>query len=295
MSNLIDRYSYRGYTINIIPDDDPDDPRGWGNLGHMICSHRRYNLGDEQFNAEDYDSALEVEEYLMIERGAVICLPLYLIDHSGLRLNTSGYRSIDPQGWDWGLVGFIYTTIAEIDEWYGNHDQETIKKAEEQLRQEVDIYDKFISGQVYGYIVYDNEGLEISACYGWYDEKEAYEEAKYEIDNDIANRIRKHCRMLKQQIKGGAPIEYRKEISSILKEAFTGLLGEVISCRYLSQESGNGQKYTQKEETMEEDFKPGEEDICSDCMQDRDSCPDCCNGDLYRSPDAYEMFGDMER
>jgi hypothetical protein len=29
--------------------------------------------------------------------------------------------------------------------------------------------------------------------------------------------------------------------------------------------------------------------ICCDCMRDRDSCPDCCNGDLYLSPDEYEV------
>ena len=35
------------------------------------------------------------------------------------------------------------------------------------------------------------------------------------------------------------------------------------------------------------DFSQGEESICYDCMRDKDNCPDCCNGDLYRSPDAY--------
>ena len=44
----------------------------------------------------------------------------------------------------------------------------------------------------------------------------------------------------------------------------------------------------------EAEFKQGEDRLCEDCMQDRDSCPDCCDGDLYRSPDAYEVFG-MER
>ena len=24
-----------------------------------------------------------------------------------------------------------------------------------------------------------------------------------------------------------------------------------------------------------------------DCFQDRDNCPDCCDGDKYRSPDCY--------
>jgi hypothetical protein len=44
----------------------------------------------------------------------------------------------------------------------------------------------------------------------------------------------------------------------------------------------------------DDEFVQGEDRLCEDCMQDRDSCPDCCDGDLYRSPDAYEVFG-MER
>ena len=36
------------YRIRIMPDYDPSSPREWDNLGIMICSHRRYNLGDEQ-------------------------------------------------------------------------------------------------------------------------------------------------------------------------------------------------------------------------------------------------------
>lgn len=27
--------------------------------------------------------------------------------------------------------------------------------------------------------------------------------------------------------------------------------------------------------------------LCDDCQQDKDNCPDCFQGDLYRSPDDY--------
>ena len=38
----------------------------------------------------------------------------------------------------------------------------------------------------------------------------------------------------------------------------------------------------------EYDGEPGEWAICSDCMRDKDYCPDCCDGDLYCSPDSYD-------
>ena len=31
---------------------------------------------------------------------------------------------------------------------------------------------------------------------------------------------------------------------------------------------------------------------CRDCQMDKDNCPDCCEGDLYISPDAYERHYD---
>ena len=40
------------------------------------------------------------------------------------------------------------------------------------------------------------------------------------------------------------------------------------------------------------EFKQGEDRICYDCMRDKDNCPDCCEGDLYRSPDSYESVYD---
>ena len=36
------------YLLQIMLDDEPMNPRtDWDNFGHMVCWHRRYNLGDE--------------------------------------------------------------------------------------------------------------------------------------------------------------------------------------------------------------------------------------------------------
>ena len=43
----VHREEYRGYTIRLVPDPDPENPREeWDNVGTMRCWHRRYNLGD---------------------------------------------------------------------------------------------------------------------------------------------------------------------------------------------------------------------------------------------------------
>jgi len=39
----------------IVADMNPESPREWDNVGTMVCSHRRYNLGDEhQLSSDDF-------------------------------------------------------------------------------------------------------------------------------------------------------------------------------------------------------------------------------------------------
>lgn len=51
---------YKGYEIGIFPDDDAETSREWDNLGHMVCWHSRYNLGDEQRRDEVEDFMKEL-------------------------------------------------------------------------------------------------------------------------------------------------------------------------------------------------------------------------------------------
>ncbi|APU89148.1 conserved hypothetical protein [Virus Rctr71] len=129
------------YAYKILPDTDAESPREWDNLGHMLCKHGRYNLGDADAEQELYSILdanygrlnKEEKEFMDYERNddvyAVnmflkynlgILLPLYLFDHSGLAMSTTSgqFRAQDSMGWDWGLVGFIFVSWAEVrKEW----------------------------------------------------------------------------------------------------------------------------------------------------------------------------------
>ena len=76
--------SYNGMTIKIYADELAESPREWDNLGKMCCFHKRYNLGDKHTMTVD-----EVQE--LVQREDVIALPLYLYDHSGITMNTTGF------------------------------------------------------------------------------------------------------------------------------------------------------------------------------------------------------------
>ena len=78
-----------GISLQVMIDEDPESPREWENLGKMCLKHRRYNFPKE-CEEEDFENAL-------------ITLPVYMFDHSGIKLSTQDFN--DP--WDSGQIGWI--------------------------------------------------------------------------------------------------------------------------------------------------------------------------------------------
>jgi hypothetical protein len=157
-----------GKTLKIFPDPDPMDPRSeWDNFGHMVCWHGRYRLGDKNdVDISDCSGWDEIEEHLRQVHNAYIVLNLYLMDHSGITMRTGSFH--DP--WDSGQVGFIYATRADIcKEFSVKRVTKAVKeKAYKILEQEVETYDEFLTGRVYGYVLEDKNGEEIDSCWGYY-------------------------------------------------------------------------------------------------------------------------------
>lgn len=142
------------YTLRIYEDDCSESPREWDNLGIMACSHPRYNLGDPDVSPAD------------IPDDALLVLPLYLYDHSGITMNTTGFSC----QWDSGQVGYIYTTKDKLNECYGDAvtiDSLDMDKLKKQLVQEVATYDEYLRGNIYGYSL-ESDGELIDSCMGFY-------------------------------------------------------------------------------------------------------------------------------
>ena len=131
------------HRVEIIPDPDPVSPREGDNLGVMVYRHRTYVLGDEMIRQDSMDEYLAAAG---LDPNDVVSLPLYLLDHSGLRLSTQDFG--DP--WDSGCVGAIYTTRQRIRTEYGSDDDEAVSKAVDVLRQEVSCFDDYVSGNTTG-------------------------------------------------------------------------------------------------------------------------------------------------
>jgi len=151
----------------IFPDDTPENPRDWDNLGTMICWHRRYTLGDKHHCPDPQTFKQFYHE------GSAIILPLFLFDHSGLSMSTdsSQFRMCDSAGWDWGQVGYIYVTLEKVRQEYKV--KNVTRKIREQvlkvLRSEVATYDQYLRGDVFGFVLTElSTGDVIDSCWGFY-------------------------------------------------------------------------------------------------------------------------------
>ncbi len=161
------------YLIEIINDEDPENPREWDNLGTMICFHRRYNLGDEH----NFDNPSEARDFLKNKKARHIVLPLYLYDHSGITMNTTGFSC----PWDSGQVGWIYITREKIRQEYGckRVSKKMVEKVSGYLRNEVKTYDQYLCGDVYGFRITDEEtDEEIESCWGFFGDDYCMSEAE---------------------------------------------------------------------------------------------------------------------
>jgi hypothetical protein len=166
-----------GLTIRVEYEESYDfaNPRDWTNLGVMVCSHLRYNLGDVQApSPDDYFGVYgygSIRNWLIAEHDAIAetIMPLYLMDHSGLSMSTdaSGFRAFDSAGWDWGIVGFTFATPATIAETGCSGEHWPPERIREGLAQEVETYDHYLRGDVFAYVITDAEGNVLDSCGGF--------------------------------------------------------------------------------------------------------------------------------
>jgi hypothetical protein len=187
--SLAHEEDYKGYHIEIHNDEDASNPRDDDNIGIMCAFHKRYDLGDKGhgYTADGQASWEELAEKLK-QDGAVVILPLYLYDHSGITMSTGSFND----QWDSGQVGFIFCTKRKLIKEYGKDTKATRAKAEKCLKGEVETYDQYLRGEVYGYTIKDPNGVDGDSCWGYlgyYDDKDygALKEARSVVDSILKN------------------------------------------------------------------------------------------------------------
>lgn len=120
----------------------------------------------ESNNSIDYliDDIIEAmsfeDKWKLLEKNGIAYLPLYVYEHSGITMRTGGFSC----PWDSGQAGWIYTTKEEIlkcgrmiKSEKGNYikitERNWRKAAQIWMEGEVELYDQYLQGECYGYII----------------------------------------------------------------------------------------------------------------------------------------------
>lgn len=218
MNNLVYTENYKGSRIEIFVDEDSPNPRtDFDQFGRMICWHRRYDLGDkhnysdpqefidalaseissEEISKLEYQRDNEVARNRAIDENTII-IPLHLYDHSGISISASHTYPYNDM-WDSMQVGYCYATRAMIENEYGKFDNTTKEKARSLMLAEIETYNDYLTGNVYGYVVTDNITSETDSCWGYFGDYEAKGSALDEARAVAAHNAKSHKESLKRK------------------------------------------------------------------------------------------------
>lgn len=229
--NTLEDIQYRGHRIRIAFDDDPQNPRTeWDNLGNMAYKSSRYILGDEEHaitgdvnewlaSMVDWDEDLmydymdkhdmsqqEMMDHLLNKFSEqYIWLPTYAYIHGGVTMSTGAFSC----AWDSSQVGIIFVSKEVVRSEYGwkRITEARADKIREYLNGEVETFNEYCTGQVFGFVIDDYE----HSCWGFYGGSEyCLDEAKSEVDAMIKWNVTKHIEKMKQWITSKVPLIYRK-------------------------------------------------------------------------------------
>lgn len=172
---------YKGYTIKVEQDDNATNPiKDWDMFGVFTCFHRNYDLCCKRNQFKNQDEFLE-----FLKKENPVRLPLYLYDHSGITISTGDFMD----RWDSGQVGYIWVTKQDIKNEFGckRITKKILEKVYSLLRNDVENFDKYLTGDVYQYTIEDAEGNVVDSCGGYFPTKrygtdEVVEECKSNID-----------------------------------------------------------------------------------------------------------------
>lgn len=176
MENCIRKARMGNEELRIVLDECEESPREWDNLGKIVCWHKRYLMPQE--GPQKFETPEDFNNYLKEIGYKALILPIFMYDHSGVSISTSGNQYPFNDYWDAGQIGYIYATYENIRKEYSvkRISKETMQKAKKVLLGEVETYDQFLRGDVYGFVLVGLEkcdhGVEhenpIDSCYGFY-------------------------------------------------------------------------------------------------------------------------------
>jgi len=197
---------YKNHTITIEYDENPESPREWDNICEIHHWHRKYNLGDVRHTSTESVEAMLAKS----KRQGDLVMALYCYEHGNITISLNSFYGKLPQGhyeFDSGQVGFVVIRREKMLEEFGKKTftAKLKKRAREIAEAEIETFDAYLRGEIYGYIIDDDR----DSCWGFYGIEDAIDEAKNTIDYIVKQERKSHFEQLKIWIRNRVPFQYR--------------------------------------------------------------------------------------
>jgi len=209
--DTIEAITYKGYEINIHPDYHAESPREWDELSKLVLFHNRYDLPNElNIDHNDFEGWEDMEAFIEREYNPAIMRRVSMYEHGGIALKLGAPTC----QWDSGYIGFMLVTKDDLREAFGikRITKQYIEKAYNIMKAELETYDDYLNGNVYGYTI-DGDDCEDSlwGFYGYdHEESGLLYEAQSTIDYHLEQQEKKRNNRLKEFIRNNVPFHVRQ-------------------------------------------------------------------------------------
>lgn len=180
--DAIETIDYRGYSIQVIPDDDAENPFEDGDYMPTLVLHdkaqRRFGWTSDKDWGRRLNEALGelnqrhplpvclaiIDRWMRIFHGTSAVFPVAVYEHSGTAVYIGqSAHFLDPGGWDSGWVGWFFATREQIEAWgtpAGLVDQSVVDS--------FDIFKAWVEGDCYWWRIFTPDGEDVESCSGYY-------------------------------------------------------------------------------------------------------------------------------
>lgn len=147
-------------------DLEPPAPNEWCDNERLFlwADHCQFSVGEKPDSTEGFE-----------------VFPLYAYIHSGVALSLGNSEYPFSDRWDSGQVGFVYVSKDP-----GEFGERPLDRVAQSL---VDEWNTYLCGDVWGYVIEDEDGEHVHSCWGFYGEKFCETEAKQALKFEEQYRV----------------------------------------------------------------------------------------------------------
>ena len=208
MEDAVKILNHRGLIIKIYQDEDYQSPEEWGDDSVFLVNyHHDFEVKKDEIITEDDVRDWYQGKKIKQTKDYYIFMLSCLV-HSGVWLSLDYNFACDSGGWDTSHVGVVLVSKKEA---------KTKTKARKLAETLIDEWNDNLSGNVYGYVIENEDEENLGSCWGFYGDIETsgiIKEAISETERIADKRMKKHLEKAKAQIKNKVPLEKRTLIKT---------------------------------------------------------------------------------